>query len=85
MRRRCHAPADSQFYAYGARGITVCDEWRSDFWQFVDDVGDPPGPGRGWTLDRNVRWATLSEQARNTRARDRSGIRPRSTLKPRVK
>ena len=28
MISRCHLPSDTSYYKYGARGITVCDEWR---------------------------------------------------------
>lgn len=80
---RCHNPAHPRYADYGARGITVCDEWRSDFHAFVAAVGERPegvGPsGRSlWSIDRidnsggyepgNVRWATYSDQAHNKRA-----------------
>lgn len=74
MKSRCHDPRCADYPRYGARGITVCDEWRNDFLSFAAYVGDRPA---GKTLDRidnnkgyqpgNVRWATKSEQARNTR------------------
>lgn len=69
--RRCHSSARSGFHRYGGRGIRVCDEWRHDFWAFLEHVGPCPGPG--YSLDRidndghyepgNVRWATAAEQA----------------------
>ena len=79
MKARCHSPTDLSYCDYGGRGITVCDEWRNDFWQYVADIGLPPGPGL--TVDRidndgnyepgNVRWATRSQQALNQRKRKR--------------
>lgn len=73
MKNRCLNP-NSQFYKhYGGRGIVVCDEWLK-FENFYADMGDAP---RKYTLDRidndgnyepkNCRWATQTEQLRNTR------------------
>jgi hypothetical protein len=72
---RCHNPKREDFKFYGARGISVCAEWRKDFAEFYAHVGEPPV---GFWLDRhpnndgnyepgNVRWASPSGQARNTR------------------
>lgn len=30
MVRRCHVPSDSRYPWYGAKGVTVCNEWRED-------------------------------------------------------
>lgn len=61
---------------YLEKGITVCDRWRTSFAHFLSDLGERPG--REYTLDRmnndghyepgNCRWATKTEQARNTKA-----------------
>lgn len=82
MRGRCERPTHPRYASYGGRGISVCEQWRSDFWAFVADLGPRPdgvGPtGRALhSLDRidndgdytpnNVRWATHSEQAINRR------------------
>lgn len=72
---RCHNPKSTSYRFYGARGITVCPEWRHDFARFLADVGPCP---LGMTLDRidsdrhyepgNCRWATPLEQGRNMRS-----------------
>jgi hypothetical protein len=31
MKKRCYNPNYKEFYLYGGRGITVCDEWLEDF------------------------------------------------------
>lgn len=72
MKARCQREVHKKYHRYGGRGIKVCDEWESDFWQFVSDVGDKPD---GMTLDRidndgnyepsNVRWSDALTQSRN--------------------
>jgi hypothetical protein len=81
MHKRCTDPKHCSWTWYGAKGVTVCQEWNS-FEQFLADMGLPP---LSTTLDRidpflgyskaNCRWATLKEQASNTRAayRNRRG------------
>jgi len=75
MIQRCHNTQTTLYCYYGARGIKVCPQWRSDFVAFLAHIG--PRPGRGFSVERknnllgyepgNVRWATQSEQMRNTR------------------
>ena len=36
FKARCECPGRPEFERYGARGITVCDEWRYDFKAFYD-------------------------------------------------
>ena len=60
---------------YIDRGIEVCERWRQSFDAFVEDMG--VRPGSEYTIDRidnergyepgNCRWATKSEQRRNSR------------------
>lgn len=73
MIQRCNNPGSTQYYKYGARGVTVCEEW-GNFINFYRDMGDRP---EGHTIDRkdndlgyfkeNCRWATPVEQAQNKR------------------
>jgi hypothetical protein len=70
-KQRCANPRDAKYPNYGARGITMCVEWRDDLTAFLRDMGPRPA---GTTLDRvdvnagyepgNCRWATASQQAR---------------------
>jgi hypothetical protein len=79
MKDRCLYPLDKRYPEYGGRGITVCERWLGEngFLNFLADVGPRPGPE--YSLDRypnnatgnyepgNVRWATIDQQANNTR------------------
>lgn len=77
MINRCHNPNSHNFKHYGAKGITVCDEWRHSFPNFVGDMW--PRPSLNHTLDRidgskgyspgNCKWSTSKEQNRNKTSR----------------
>lgn len=76
MRDRCLNKNARSYPQYGGRGIVICDSWlgASGFDSFFKDMGERP---QSTTLDRinndgnyepgNCRWATASEQQRNTR------------------
>lgn len=71
MIQRCTNPKNHKYARYGARGITVCDRWKT-FKNFLQDMGQPP---KGKTLDRinndgnyepgNCRWTDAYHQAAN--------------------
>lgn len=77
MIARCENRKHRAWHDYGGRGIVVCKRWRSNFANFLSDVGPRTTPKH--TLDRinnngdyepgNVRWATRSEQNANQRPR----------------
>lgn len=75
MKKRCYNPRNKRYANYGARGISVCEEWRTNFQAFYDWAINN-GYRDTLTLDRldvndnykpsNCRWATRVEQMRNT-------------------
>lgn len=75
IKKRCYTKSTDRYYAYGARGITVCDRWLNSFENFVKDVG--MAPSNKHSVDRidvnknyepgNVKWSTDIEQANNKR------------------
>ncbi len=74
MQQRCNNPRHDRYASYGGRGIKVCEAWR-EFENFIRDMGTRPSSDH--SIDRtdndgnyepgNCRWATRSEQQRNTR------------------
>lgn len=78
MRQRCTNPNSEKYKDYGARGIKVCKRWAK-FKNFLEDMGRRPS--KDYSIDRknndgnyckrNCRWATRSEQQRNTRRQQR--------------
>ena len=78
---RCTNPQNQRWADYGGRGITICSEWRNDFWAFVGSVGGRPFVGA--SIDRvnnddgyhpgNVRWSDRFQQASNKRGYGHEG------------
>jgi hypothetical protein len=71
---RCENPNHPAYPNYGARGVSVCQEWKESFQSFIQDMGPRPSPEH--SVDRfpdnsgnyepsNCRWATWVEQNNN--------------------
>ncbi len=75
IKTRCLNQNVKCFHYYGGRGITIAAEWIDDFPAFLAHIG--PAPSSAHSVDRvdnnrgyepgNVRWATATQQNRNTR------------------
>lgn len=74
MRARCLNSRNASFPHYGARGISICEQWVDDYDQFFADMGEAPA---GLTLDRkdnelgyspeNCQWVNVRDQLNNQR------------------
>lgn len=72
-KERCFNPNSKKYKNYGARGITMCEEWVNNFEAFLAYVGKKPSPKH--SIGRidvnknyepgNVRWETMEEQGKS--------------------
>lgn len=90
MMQRCSNPNARSYRWYGARGVTVCDEWKHfrNFYEWAMQTGyDENAPRGQCTIDRidtngnyepnNCRWVNITVQMNNRR--------PTSSLHPNAK
>lgn len=80
MKYRCNNEKCDAYKYYGAKGVTVCSEWESDFQTFYDwSIAN--GYNDYLTLDRidgngnyepsNCRWVTMKVQCNNIKSNHR--------------
>lgn len=76
MKNRCYNPKSTSYKNYGARGITICDEWINDFfafkkWALENGYNDKLSIDRidnnGGYEPTNCKWSSDVEQGRNRR------------------
>ena len=80
MMSRCYNKDNIYYKNYGGRGIEVCDRWKDDYLNFLDDIEKSIGlPSKNDTIDRidnnkgysldNIRWTDMTHQNSNKRSK----------------
>ena len=74
MLQRCYNENNKKYKDYGGRGISVCEEWKSDFTIFLKDMGEKPANKTLGRIDNdgnyskdNCEWQDYSLQGYNRR------------------
>ena len=80
---RCYYPCSDRYNAYGARGITVCDEWKYDRTKFFEWAINN-GYEESLTIERinvngnyepcNCTWITMKEQYKNKQSNSKISL-----------
>ena len=62
MKQRCYNAKSQQYKSYGGRGITICEEWKNNFYAFAEwalthgyqdpPIGEDTKRGENLTIDR---------------------------------
>jgi len=73
MKARCYCKSNENVGNYQRLGIQVCDEWKTDFFRFLRDVGLCPTNDHsieridnyGNYCKENCKWIHKSEQSKN--------------------
>ena len=80
IKQRCYNKSNPNYNGYGARGISMQEDWIDNPIKFINDIENNLGkrPSKKHTLDRidnnkgyyidNVRWATKYEQGINRKS-----------------
>lgn len=76
IKDRCYNPKSHDYKDYGARGISICDEWKKDFVEFFN-WSLKHGWEKGLTIERknyngnydpeNCEWIPMNQQSKNRR------------------
>lgn len=76
IKKRCNLSSNPSYQYYGGRGITICDEWNSNFTLFYE-WAIAHGYQDGLSIDRinqdgnyepnNCRWVSMKKQENNRR------------------
>lgn len=77
MKRRCYTPSHKSYKDYGERGISVCDEWKDSFENFMkwalangytDELTIERKDTNGNYCPDNCEWILWEEQQKNRRS-----------------